>query len=156
MRRWVARAMAVVSLVLCLAAVWAGVRSFTRKDKLEWVSEGRRLMLLISRAGRVDVLYNGAWTGEPGFTHVRGAADSIGATDTNRRYLGFGVGSQPGGTWWVNVPWWFLAMGLAAGPAWMGWVVVRRRGRLVTGVCTGCGYDLRATPGRCPECGREV
>jgi hypothetical protein len=36
-------------------------------------------------------------------------------------------------------------------PAGLGFALFRGRRR--TGLCRSCGYDLRATPERCPECG---
>lgn len=55
----------------------------------------------------------------------------------------------------VWVPHWFLILITAIPPAialrrW------RRRKRIKPGCCTNCGYDLRASPQRCPECGVAV
>jgi|SRR5882672_202210 len=53
----------------------------------------------------------------------------------------------------LAVPFWFLALLFALLPAlWLA-KSLRRRRRIASHLCPTCGYDMRATPDRCPECG---
>jgi hypothetical protein len=53
----------------------------------------------------------------------------------------------------VTIPHWLALMLASALPAFTAIRWIREHGARQGGSCTTCGYDLRATPDRCPECG---
>ena len=57
--------------------------------------------------------------------------------------------------WYAHVPCWLAALVTAVMPALHLFKLPKRRraARCAAGRCTACGYDLRASPARCPECG---
>ena len=90
-----------------------------------------------------------------GFAHDAWDGWPIGsALDTS------GVVLETLGWWLLRIPYWFIAVAFGAWPLAVAGSVsrrqlVRRRLRRAAerGVCPVCGYDLRASGGRCPECG---
>ena len=98
------------------------------------------------------------------FTSVRGRIN-LGLRDAmttpmikhRRQLLGYYVGLT--GHWlpvWVYVPH-ALVVGVSAVPPACAYVARRRRLRHARkGYCIVCGYDLRASPQACPECGHAT
>jgi hypothetical protein len=54
---------------------------------------------------------------------------------------------------YLRTPYWLPIGILLIIPAASLWARVRSRWSRDTGHCPACGYDLRATPDKCPECG---
>jgi hypothetical protein len=75
-------------------------------------------------------------------------------------WLGFGAEEQVRGNRGrsdtykqLALPVWLpLALTVVAPSAWLA-LHLRRRRRRARNLCVHCGYDLRASPERCPECG---
>jgi hypothetical protein len=73
---------------------------------------------------------------------------------TYDRFVTVGNTRQSGFAWKLAVPYWFPVATLMV-PALL-WRLRFYRERQRLGLCRSCGYDLRATPERCPECGSPV
>ncbi len=56
----------------------------------------------------------------------------------------------------IAFPYWPVTVLSLAGALLCIWSQVRCRRRARRGLCPRCGYDLRASPERCPECGTRV
>lgn len=98
---------------------------------------------------------------------VDAPAQAWGATIVDRKMLGFRyvhtdawfpkaqlmMGYPKARSRAVFVPHWAIVALTAILPAVVVARLVRNRHRCRDNLCPKCGYDLRATPGRCPECG---
>ena len=161
----------VLSVVLCVAAMAAWVRSYQARDYIYWSWARPRTQLAI-------VTYRGGWLASI-YTPVVGALknlllhpgagwrqfapgsydDVVGVSEGiffNR--LGFALDHRQTPAYAVReiaCPDWFIMLLTAMLPTvrLAGWRRRARRLRMRTGLCRHCGYDCRATPERCPECG---
>lgn len=66
--------------------------------------------------------------------------------------LGSGVGAE---LLYLAIPYWFIAGSTGMVALVTGWKLFHVRRRL-RGHCSNCGYDLRASANRCPECGTPI
>ena len=168
-----------VSLLLSLAVCVIWWRSYRLSERIDWRNDGGSRSLR-SATGYVEVgLIVADWSKHPAefhapkyerdvarppFNYILLMCSSAGDTRTSWEWRGFAwherrnrnLGVLHAVTW---APFWGVAATTAL-PS-LGWSAGRLRSRLRgrhkdQGLCRGCGYDLRATPQRCPECGLAV
>ena len=144
------------SLLICVALVVLWARSAKQRDRAEW-GEGLGAYGLSSAGGRIEV-----WRGLDPWS-LTDSADPYHAPNDLLGALGIGS------VWleWQAPPAGFVSIGLrfphglaasiaAVLPACWFLAAGRRLGRRRrrrSGRCATCGYDLRASHRRCPECG---
>jgi hypothetical protein len=168
--RIVLNMLTILSLLLCLAAAGLCGRRYWRADKMDWTrafhpAAERPFVGLASSRGGVTIHFgifssgprsrwvNSGWDWDT-YAHSPIAYPARGVA--NRFGFGLRSGANSFGRRGVVVfPAWLPTAVFAALPLVRGALFVRRRRRVREGCCRKCGYDLRATPDRCPECGAE-
>ncbi len=145
-----------LSLLLCVAVCVLWVRSYFAVDRMVVCPDPDERIIYTHR-GRLSFRADHSW---PELN------DRNWGEDYESGLWGFGAmaGSISRGhdnwisahyTKWSFIPLWFLALVFSVAPARAvrSYLIKWRRAR--AGNCPCCGYDLRASPQRCPECGTE-
>ena len=120
----------------------------------QWFSRAYLDSLPADVAGRFPAFYppgfRWAFKGAPETREMNGLSTGFRA----RHYVDGRDPRRRADRWFLTVPHWLPAALLIALPgARLARSLRRRRNRRRAGLCRRCGYDLRATPDRCPECG---
>jgi hypothetical protein len=182
MKRRLPNLLTLLSLLLTLAAAALWVRSYWRSDCVNVWGTAHEFSVE-SRAGYLSFEASNLYGDGPGVCRLSGPVGRVANERAGMRawavykFLGFVYGRDvrpgayvgledklvragvktPAGNltrrfWYV--PFWAVCVATAAPAA----LLLRRRHALRRrrreGLCPACGYDLRATPGRCPECGK--
>jgi hypothetical protein len=137
-------------LALGVAALW--VRSYVVRDSVSSAWPGREASVH-SIGGQFVIVEEPAAQGPTMRLHWSRRPDVVPyGVNVRVALVRFDVRRDGNARIWI-FPQWPLVVAAALVAA-VG-VVRRRRTRIMPGTCRACGYDLRATPARCPECGAE-
>lgn len=165
---------AAVSLSLCVATCMLWVRSHWVYDLYKFADRQHTLKLDKGHlwAGRCEEPY---WI-DPGHYAARQHPETSNFTATflpnsSQVSVAVGVGISRSALHFLYVDWvqppstrmrslavpmWFIAGFLGIVPVARTWRWMKNKHGKEEGLCPSCGYDLRASPDRCPECGRAV
>ena len=144
-----------LSMLLCVAMLALGVRSYWREEVLTYDAAANGCYDISSSGGRIIIGWcnlnsSTGWSSIPIQYRDPGALWHFGFRWNilvESSYVGDFRESD------LNFPHWALAFVAAIAPAvWLG-RRIRRESRIAGKICLSCGYDLRASRERCPECG---
>jgi hypothetical protein len=150
-KRWMLNVLAAMSLVLCIAIAALWVRTYVAQDQLSW-RNGRWFVMAETYTGVVEISLSSAMTFRfvpDGWQYFRSPYEQPFEHLAVHRER---PAPKNGGwdRWLIVLPLW-LPLLLSAAPLAVWWKFRKRFNG--NGRCAQCGYDLRATPERCPECG---
>jgi hypothetical protein len=163
MRRRLFTILSALSLVLCIATCALCVRSYWQFDAYSIHRPNRVTFHIASRGGRIGLFSYKTDGTKPGEPPVSDAEDlmaepcdwglRVARTGEWIESWRVGAGSRHTDINYCLISDWLILLVTGALPAFWFALWSRSRRRWQVGKCRVCGYDLRATPERCPECG---
>lgn len=162
MRRIVLNNLAILSALLCLLTIYWCVASRSAGRDVSYTTAAHTIYTVYAYPNGVHFLRSTNRSLQPvgwdSVSYPRGQGSSMPPAAffghfSWTRQISVRRGRPPIVTTVVLVPYWAAVLSTAAAAGAFALAARRLRMKGQAGTCAACGYDLRATPDRCPECG---